>query len=114
MKTLTHCPICNNVLYSTYTIIHKNCDIYSDHKFYSTTSVSNENKLQYMQISVNMIPYAFAFWNFKHKKLSIRKYIEDNIGCGFTTLYIPYFNPSQYINNYDKLLNKIKTYVIFS
>jgi hypothetical protein len=119
MKTLTHCPKCHGPLLSEYIgnrglglLWKKDCYSFVDHRFYSRSSASDENKLYDMQVSITMNPYTYANWNFFYNDLDIRKKVDsDEL---LRPLIIPYFDPEPLINDYDKLINKIKTLIIFS
>lgn len=85
-----------------------------DHKFsvfyYMNVAAEFIDKVDYMSIRVfNNINVT---WDFIHKRIAIGK---ENIALKNylnSTQYIPYFEPD--LSNYDKLVSKLKTYVIFS
>jgi hypothetical protein len=119
VKTLTHCPKCHDPLLSTYipevggstAFWIKDCSTHLNHKFSSITSVMDENKLYDLEISITMIPCIYAVWYLQSQILHIRKSINKQ---DFYILTVPYFDPEPYINDYDKLINKIKIYMVMS
>ena len=57
-----------------------------------------------------MNPYTYGNWNFSRQELDIRKVVYDEL---LRPLIIPYFDPEPLINNYAKLINKLKLYMVF-
>jgi hypothetical protein len=86
-----------------------NCLGYFDHGFLSGTK-NHSDELTYMLITFyNNLLIVNVQWDFVNKELRI---YSDNPGSKL--ILVPYFDPEPYINNYDKLINKIKLYIVFS
>jgi hypothetical protein len=108
MKKIINCPKCHNLLVN-YMDNFWDCFKYNDHRFLSTTK-TNSNELTQIQISFDLNNLdAFVVWNFVPKELSIFSNKDNVYGIS-----IPYFDPEPFINDYDKLINKIKLYMLFS
>lgn len=111
MKTLIYCPKCHKPLKSSiygstdnYYYWNKDCISYLGHRFYSQTFRGNDNELEQIWISLSNKRFLMAGWRFDKKKLFIRTVSQDTS--------ISYFEPD--FSDYDKLINKLKTYTIFS
>jgi hypothetical protein len=110
MKTFIHCPKCKKPLVSDYRPLHdttgywtKDC-ITPNHRIYTRTIVGNDSELEDLLITLSNKHLKMAVWEFQAKKLYIRTSDHPNY-------YLPFFLPD--LSDYDKLVEKIKTLMIF-
>jgi hypothetical protein len=110
MKTLIYCPKCRKPLKSEHIYLgpdtyywNKDCvDI--THRFYSRTLIGNDDELVYVLLTLSVKKFLMAGWELRDKRAFIRTPSKD--------YPIPFFIPN--FSNYDKLINKLKTYALFS
>jgi len=114
MKSPTHCPKCGDSLLNTYnTSIDDRYSFWTmtcrkrlDHQFYCSTKGSSQDELITIEITLRTSPVTWIIWDFLGRHISIAK---ENEITRHTD--IPFFEPD--LSNYPKLIQKIKTYVIF-
>jgi hypothetical protein len=112
MKALTHCPKCHELLTDSLNSKPKSkyldCIKYTTHSFLSNKINDNDNQLSYIQIGFcNNNLRMVVSWNFPCKEVKICSSVN------LRGISIPYFDPEPYMNNYDKLINKLKLYILF-
>jgi hypothetical protein len=89
--------------------------IYLDHDILGLTVVGHDELLECLQIAIRMgtdkRDRVYVNWNFEDKELTITK---GWLGASFyePNVIIPYFEPD--LAQYDKLIKKLRTYLIFS
>lgn len=114
MQIPIKCPICNGVLLNEdrnigydISFIMKSCDKTLYHKIYIESLSANHDKVYAIRlhISKNLIVNWFPEIN----SLRVYSYDANNTRNSYK---IPYFEPN--FSNYKKLINKIKTYILFS
>lgn len=117
MKTRTHCPKCKSPLLNTQVklrngneIWKKSCVNRVDHDFVSLTTEGNDDSLAVVSLTINFQNQIRCHWILTKNKIFVTK-------GGISPLKekgqeIPWFEPD--FDAYDKLINKIKKYVIFS
>jgi hypothetical protein len=119
MKPLTHCPKCHNQLVfrliitlGSYAAWEKECSNHKGNKFLCRTSFINEilNDL-HIYIDRDAILSTYAHWNFKNNILIINKVYNNG---ELFSLVVPFFDPQPYMNDFDKLIKKLKIYIILS
>lgn len=103
---LVKCPKCGDVFlkefYETYEF--RSCRNKIDHKI---TIKFCEDKLRL--ISINLDSMTKVIWNFRLRLIQIQGL---NISKIEVKSNVPFFEPK--LLEYDKLLNKIRTYILFS
>lgn len=126
MKNLIDCPKCyepllNGVieLKSGAEAWKKVCDKKIDHSFIYLTKEGKEDLVLAIGMTLNSNKSLKVFWDFVCRKIIVHKgksivdpiYVRSPIIAN-EVLEIPWFEPN--IDEYDKLIDKIKKYVIFS
>lgn len=113
MKTFSYCPKCKDTLMSDIRPTRnggeywtKQCMNKVDHSVFAASTVNDSDELDHLTISVVANPYIFAHWSFSNRTFRIDRF-NDKIG-----LQLPFFEPD--LSDYDKLLNKIKNYIVLS
>lgn len=113
MKVPNICPVCSDEFRCEKTSIQelliesKLCDRHDDHMI-AYTMDSGDNK-QVATISITIQDDLGATWFLNSKKLTIHGL---NWNSSRKTSYLPFFEPD--LTDYPTLVNKIKTYVLFS
>ena len=112
MNIPIHCPKCKNILitiYKPYSLkreyLSKRCDKFIDH-YVSFVTGTNHSKVEYFCIRFKYNPPITAMWNFVNNEITVHGGEQPGY------VLIPYFEPD--IENYDKLINKIKMCLIFN
>jgi hypothetical protein len=117
MKMPIKCPICNGVMLTEhYTLLNKkesyrksctqiNHDIY----YLSETSIDNVDDVEHFGVYINKHVSAYWFPNLSTGKQFVMITKGKKID---NPLYLPYFEPD--FSNYKQLVEKIKTYLVFS
>lgn len=111
------CPKCNGPLVSTFhgkndEYQFKACTTKADHSFKCTVSKDNDY-VDSITFSLSMNPLVRVSWDFNKKDLKVAKgTIVDIVKSNEEPLTIPWFDPD--LSDIRQLLNKIKTYVVFS
>jgi hypothetical protein len=107
MKKLTICPKCHESLLTSVPSFW-DCTKYTNHKLITTTHFDSDDLLK-LEIFFDMkSSKSIAVWFFNSKELFIYSNRVQLDGIS-----IPFFDPEPFINNYDKLINKLKLYMIF-
>lgn len=107
MKLSTHCPFCNDVMITEFTGTYKVSKFCAHRPTHYIKFIALETDDVFeiiIRISVN--PMSYAKWVFTSKSLRVEM---TSIS---TPLYLPWFEPD--LSNYNKLLQKLKTYMVFS
>jgi hypothetical protein len=110
MKTPINCPFCGDILRSDYTnsyegisILQKKCDKKLNHKITFHPFVGNEDYVNY--IDIPLVGNSYIQWFLGAFQVEI-------ITDGKLDVALPWFEPD--LSNFTKLMNKIKTYLLFS
>jgi hypothetical protein len=111
MKTPSNCPFCGDPLLNEFIktvegacYTNKICNKRLDHKIIIRPCLRNDDYVDWI-----CIPYskdANILWHMGPGSLIISNTTNGN------RLYLPFFQPD--LSNHKKLLNKIKTYILFS
>jgi hypothetical protein len=109
MKLPIDCPFCNNIMITDFPVgsdnfISKECFKRLDHKIKFISTPVNDEVTQII-IRISDKPITYAKWIFNKSVVRIESSSKQNI-------YLPWFEPE--LNDYCKLVDKIRTYVIFS
>ena len=110
---LTHCPFCTATLTDIWISVSrrgclKECNKNANH-FYQC-QIYKDNVIMF-NIRVDKLQRLYAYWLPTAKIFSINEKSE----CGNridTKFFLPWFEPD--LSDYDKLLKKIKSYIVFS
>lgn len=109
MKMPTKCPFCKGPLCSTFDHVdvqHASCNKKLSH---NVEFIANYFEPNYCaKIHIKMKPLCYIEWNFFLGVLSI--YDKSDIVVKRANL--PFFEPD--LTNFNKLLDKVKTYLLFS
>jgi hypothetical protein len=109
MITPIHCPFCGDVLLTTYkgdSVLLKTCDRRIGHEISYFANVPTDTVYK-VKIRIDGTPVKYVTWVFTKKELFlIARTGQSNI------TYLPYFEPD--LTNYNKLVDKIRTYILFS
>lgn len=122
VKTFSYCPKCKKpMLNEAITDIpgskgkwRLSC-LGVDHDILAVTPKNRDDILEKMHIAIRMgtakRDRVYVDWNFEKEELKIT---EGWIGASFyePNVIIPYFEPD--LSQYDKLIKKLRTYLIFS
>lgn len=116
MKSPTTCPCCNGVLRNNFldpngvkvTRIEKICDKQINHQFRSYQYEDSDNIFA-IDIEIDKESQIHAFFQLSTKTISIYK---GNKLHARDALKLPYFEPD--LSNYNKVVDKIRTYVLLS
>lgn len=105
MKLPTHCPICNDVMITEFVPlkVSKFCGHRPTHYIKFIAFETDDVFEIILRISVS--PMSYIKWVFPSELLRIET-------AGLDLMYLPWFEPD--LTNYNKLLDKIKTYLLFS
>lgn len=112
MQQLINCPICNDIMLTLEMdgdCTLKSCKKYPTHRI-QLVSIDFNNEIYKMSLLVNDTPATWMTWHFLSKEVRVHNYskaLSKMIGDPF-----PWFEPD--ISNYHKLMEKIKTYLVFS
>lgn len=110
MQQSFKCPVCGDVMMTEFdnsSVVTKKCYKYPSH-WIRLTSCDVDNEIYKIQILVSNEPLVYATWHFLSKELRIH-------GRELTRLVgtpLPWFEPD--INDYRKLVEKMRTYIVFS
>lgn len=120
MKTPTICPKCHEPLMNSVLPLRngaeswkKVCDKKLDHSFICLTKEGKEDVIILIGMTLSYDKSIKVCWDFVRTKIVVHKgesIVVPFPGKGF--LEIPWFEPN--IDEYDKLIDKIKKYVTFS
>ncbi len=111
MKMPTHCPCCGDPLVNEFrsTIVkeylHKSCRSRLDHKFACTSNDEPYDTMYSMGIEIDTQNLIRVNWMFERKEMFVCR-DEDDVHS------LPYFEPD--LSDYRKLVDKLRTYVMFS
>lgn len=115
MNIPTHCPKCGDVLLCEEVFALKSdvwrkvCNKRLNHKFSVFHSV---NGVVVDNVCIQIAGATFAHWDLKNNTLTIAKEGLSVKKTEESSFDIPYFHPD--ISNYDHLVAKLQTYIIFS
>ncbi len=114
MKMPSHCPFCQEPLLNEFretrngdTFLRKTCFRKPDHKV-TYVSRCDECEIELMGIELHAQDMLRANWNFISKELFVTRGPPEIA----TSQPMPYFEPK--LDDYKKLVEKIKTYLPFS
>jgi hypothetical protein len=109
------CPKCRNPLKTTFyeTIdgceyCEKECRRHLDHSIWMRSQKRNLNLIYVLELMIKHNPYIYCYWNMSDSLCRIIRHVP----IGAIPLELPYFEPD--LSNYDKLVQKMQTYLIFS
>ena len=110
MNFPTNCPLCNSklVISPVSSQIHMSayCNCETTWNFIRIESRHHEVTEIILRISpVNTSPFMYAKWLFRAKEVRVETEDKANV-------YLPWFEPD--FSNYNALVDKIKTYILFS
>jgi hypothetical protein len=112
MQQFTRCPFCNDVMLNReMTTEHtlKSCKKHPNHRI-DAVSDDTTNEIYAISILINNNPTIWATWHFLDQEIRIHNYsktISKILGDA-----LPWFEPD--LSDYCKLINKIRTYILFS
>lgn len=116
MKNTSLCPVCQQPFLNEPVVgtlfWRKSCINKINHKLIITLDMKSEMIVNF--VLVNSINQSFKFYPLDkvisiYKNLSWQELVKP--GCQAPCTNIPYFDPD--FKNYNKLLNKLKTYTLF-
>lgn len=119
MNIPTVCPKCHGTLLNGPLVIKgasawkKVCDKKIDHSFICLIKEEQEEKIVVIGMTLSRDKSIKVFWDLVRRKILVHR--SESIVIPFPgneVLEIPWFEPN--IDEYDKLINKIKKYVTFS
>ena len=118
MKDFVNCPKCHGVLKHDYAFIGPNeevlirtCEQVSH--YFKCVSDSQTNELQRVTIRISTSPLIKVSWNIEDKKIIVNKgTLQEALSNDGGEMQLPFFEPD--FSDYNKLISKIKTYLIFS
>jgi hypothetical protein len=104
------CPVCSDPLLTSYddddTILIKVCKKRISHEISYFADVPTDTVYK-VTIRIGGVPVKYVTWVFTKKEL----FLMARTGRSNIT-YLPYFEPD--LTNYNKLVDKVKTYLLFS
>ena len=110
MNMPIHCPVCGDPLLTSYddddTILIKVCKKRITHEISYFADVPTDTVYK-VTIRIWGAPVKYVTWVFTKKEL----FITAKTGKSNIT-YLPYFEPD--LTNYQNLVEKVKTYILFS
>lgn len=120
MNPPSHCPCCKDPLINEYigdivgpNFLLKSCSNKLNHKFYCV--VGSAETVSKIGIEISAKDNVYVQWSFRENKIYILKWIKGKLFKSDpkrVDLLVPFFEPD--LSDYDKLINKIKTYITFS
>lgn len=124
MKAPSKCPFCNDPLMNDFQLSFqketqtKYCSKRVNHNFRCSSHIDTD-EIFIISIIMSHNPFMKAIWNFTDKKLSVlgKRPMNNLAGKTLTDIVatridLPYFIPD--LSNWNILINKIKTYLVFS
>lgn len=114
MKMPTHCPCCGDPLLNEFRstavkeYLHKRCSSRLDHKFACTSNKEPYDEMFSMGIEIDTLNMIRVNWVFDRQEVFVCK--DPNNMNNVHSL--PYFEPD--LSDYRKLVDKLRTYVMFS
>ena len=116
MKMLKACPRCKGPLLNEYvqtrglkTLLKLSCTKSLGHYFVMKSFVDDHDRPQSMTLGVGDRSHmTLAIWYLDNKKLLITPFISVHGDID----ELPYVEPD--LSDYDKLVNKVRTYILFS
>ena len=112
MKAPTHCPVCGDPMLNTFppaedlsNKVTKSCTLRLNHKI---TLIAEGDEVS--QLSIDLGNGLEAIFLFLLNKIWVQSNKSNTIGIDYTIL--PFFEPN--LSNYKKLVEKVKTYLVFS
>lgn len=119
MKKIINCPKCNAPLLNGVLSLRNGaeawkqvCDKKIDHSFIYLTKEGKEDDIISMGMTLDHLKVLKVFFDFKRYKIFVHK--GDSLIIPFPgpgLVEIPWFEPN--IDEYDKLSDKIKKYILF-
>lgn len=109
MKLPINCPKCNRALLNEEIISigikgwYKKC-ISVNHQF--AYSITDHDEIISMSVVIYMNSLVMVTWNFPIETIMVTNNTNAN------RFYIPFFEPD--LSNYNKLIDKLKKYIVFS
>jgi|SRR5208283_2695592 len=110
MKTPINCPFCGDVLRSEFpttfeniSMLEKKCDKKLNHKITFHTYTNNDDYISFIRIPLS--GDTSVYWYFG-------SYTVEIITNGKLDLILPWFEPD--LSNFTNLIDKVKTYLLFS
>lgn len=108
-----NCPFCGDPLINEFILfsgghdrLNKSCRKKINHNITFSSMISNNNLIDHVYI--DCINKSRFTWHLHTKKLLFKSYMNN----GRKDLYLPYFDP--HFSNFNKLMDKLKTYLVFS
>lgn len=107
MKKLTaKCPFCQQIMVTDFEgdyVVRKKCNKYIDHQIILSATIESD-EIYRITILLSSIPKIEASWYLETQRLLIMK--------EGSNIFLPFFDPD--LSNFKKLVDKVKTYLVFS
>ena len=113
MKIPDKCPCCQGILTNKFiinkNILNKECDRYTNHRYSCVIHPHpHGDELVRIGIEIDNTKSIRAYWWFITKQLGICQVHNKTME---NIVYLPFFEPD--FLDYKKLINKLKTYIVF-
>lgn len=110
MKRFSNCPVCGDALLNQDhgILTYQSCKTHTTHQLQMITGSNDE--VQKLSILVGFEPTIWATWHLLSQEIRVHNYnktISKIIGDP-----LPWFEPD--LSDYNKLVDKIRTYILFS
>ncbi len=102
MKVINNCPICNKILTTNSGVHQKWCSGDEGHTFWCRLSYDRQNVME-IELCWDNMP--IIDWDFEEQSLYAGRYTSSEI-------QLPFFDFD--VDNMPKLLEKLKTYLVFA
>jgi hypothetical protein len=109
-KLPVRCPVCQDIMLTEFMghfILIKKCFRHPDH-WIKLIADADGNTVREVKILIDNDPVLYATWQFSGKLLFLSN-VEISKGV---KEWLPWFDPD--LTDYKKLLEKVKTYLVFS
>jgi|ERR1035437_1452374 hypothetical protein len=110
MQALENCPICGSLMVNNPRIIgdiYKKCSGAHENMFHCDYWKDNNNCITSINLHIEgeeLMTRLTAYWNYGNNTFYIN--------TGYRTKNLPWFEPN--LSNYNALVQKVKTYILFS
>lgn len=111
MKLPIRCPFCNDIMLTDFLVKGmgevKYCNLRPSHHIRLSSRFDSDDEVFEIILRISIEPVTYIKWLFASESVRV-----EIPGIGAKPLRLPWFDPD--LSDYNKLMEKIKTYLLFS
>lgn len=119
MMIFTRCPKCGDPLVNDFLpsfpgtddLLRKSCKKRLNHQFQCLID-QKDNSLHSVTVAISLNPLIRVAWYFKTREFLLATGTIEQVVANHSEVELPFFEPD--FSDYDRLVAKVKTYVMFS